>query len=404
MTTAAPHAATRLLTILLAALVVSATLAVAPAQAAARTRTTPELEAEAIVLALHHEARKDPSRFGYALPAVAPVTGWTDIRDVARSWSDRQAAELRMFHNPDFSKQLCCWSTVGENVAFITMSNLDDATVDAASRRIFQAWMDSPGHRDNILSGTYDQMGLGISITPSGSGYAMYLTANFRKVTGTAPGTSYGAPAAAPAPYDTAACPEGSFPRVVFGDTASGTHAGAIDCMTWWGVITTTDAVDGIFGQSDLANRGFMAAVIDRLASAAGEPLPAATRDHFDDDDGHRYEAAINRVVSAGIAGGFTDGTFRPNANLSRAQMATFLANTYRDWFELGDPALSDHFGDDDGNVHEERINLVAQVGIARGTAAGQFSPGSNLSRGQLASFAARTADILVGAGVPLPS
>lgn len=400
--------ATRVVTLIVVIATALATLAVTPADAAARARTGPELVAESLVLDLHAQARANPEQFGYAVSPAPALTPWTDIREVARTWADRQAADQRMSHNPAFADQLCCWTTVGENVAYITLSALDDASVQSASRTIFQAWMDSTGHRNNILSTSYDQLGLGISIRSTSTGYAMYLTTNFRKVSGTAPGTSYGpaasgsTPSTAPAPsaYDSPACPEGEYDRGLFDDTLSGTHAGAIDCMTWWGVVVPTDAVGDVFGQHEVATRGFMAAVIARLAAEGGKPLPAAGSDHFDDDDGHRYEDAVNRVVEAGIAGGFTDGTFRPNASLTRAQMATFLAHTYRDWLALGAPKVADHFDDDKGSVHEKNINLVAEVDIAKGTGTRQFSPGRSLSRGQLASFAARTADHLVAAGV----
>ncbi|MBW3620536.1 MAG: S-layer homology domain-containing protein [Actinobacteria bacterium] len=407
MTTATRSPMTRIATLFVAVAAVLSMTGVA-AEAAPRARTAPELRAEDIVLTLHGQARANPEQFGYAVAPVAPVAPWTDIREVARAWADRQASDQRMAHNPNFSTQLCCWTSVGENVAYITLRSLDDASVEQASRNIFQAWMDSTGHRNNILSGTFDQIGLGVSIRATATGYTMYLTTNFRKVTGTPPGSRYGtsgsgattATAPAPSPYDSPACPEGEYDRGLFTDTVSGTHAGPIDCMAWWGIITRTDASGDVFGQHDVATRGFMAAVIARLAAEAGKPLPTPTRDHFDDDDGKPYEHAINRVAEAGIVGGFADGTFRPGASLSRAHMATFLANTYRDWLRLGSPDLADHFDDDRGSLHEDNINLVAQVDIAKGTGTRRFSPGVKLSRGQLASFAARTADHLVAAGV----
>lgn len=394
--------------LLVAVIVTLSTLVAAPAHASPRARTGPEKLAEDVVLRLHSEARAHPDRFGYAVAPVGPATPYTDIRAVARGWSDRQAAALKMSHNPDFSAQLCCWRTVGENVAYITVRSLDDAAVEAASRRIFQAWMDSDGHRKNILNGAYDQFGLGVSITPSSHGYSMYLTTNFRATTGTPHGSAY-APSSSdstrqsapePTAYDTAACPEGDYERGQFTDSITGVHAGAIDCMLWWGIVTAGDAAGDTFRQGDVATRGFMAAVVDRLATAAGEPLPEATRDHFRDDDGHRYEGAVNRVVEAGIAGGFPDGSFRPDASLTRAQMATFLAKVYRDWLAFEAPRVSDMFDDDATSLHEANIDLVATVDIAHGTGTRQFSPNRSLTRGQLASFAARTADHLARAGV----
>jgi hypothetical protein len=40
-------------------------------------------------------------------------------------------------------------------------------------------------------------------------------------------------------------------------------------------------------------------------------------------DNGHA--AGIGAVAAAGIASGFSDGTYRPNASVTRGQMATFL-------------------------------------------------------------------------------
>ncbi len=399
----------RVPTLLVAIVVLLSTLVAAPALAATRARTGPEQLAEDVLLGLHGQARSNPGAFGYAAtPKAGAITGWTDIREVSRAWADQQAAAAKMSHNPRFSDQLCCWQLVGENVAYTTLRSLDDAAVDAAARRIFQAWMDSTGHRNNILNPAYDQMGLGVSIASASGAYVMWLTANFRDTTGTPPGTAYGVSSSGttaqaapePTPYDTPACPDGAYDRGLYQDSLTGTHAGAIDCMTWWGIVRTSDAPGDVYGQGDLATRAFMAAIVARTAAAGGRPLPATTIDAFRDDEGDPYEDAINRVVAAGLAGGFPDGSFRPDASLTRAQMATFLAVLYTDW--LGFPAVDagDQFDDDDGSIHEANIDLVAAAGIALGTGTRRFSPSSHLTRGQLASFAARTADHLAMTGV----
>lgn len=185
----------------LVSLLAVATILVAmpSAASAARARTDGELLAESIVATLHNEARANPAAFGY--PAEAPraaLTAYTDIREVARGWSDQQAAARDMSHNPSYSSQLCCWNRVAENVAFITVNSLDAAAIEAASRDIFQSWMDSSGHRRNIL-GDFDQFGLGVSITPYTfsscsrcTAWALYLTGNFRRHNGApVPGTPY---------------------------------------------------------------------------------------------------------------------------------------------------------------------------------------------------------------------
>jgi uncharacterized protein YkwD len=61
------------------------------------------------------------------------------------------------------------WS-VGENIAYGSGSR-------STPRSIGRAWMNSPGHRANILSESFRQVGIGIaSGTPVGSGGATYTT------------------------------------------------------------------------------------------------------------------------------------------------------------------------------------------------------------------------------------
>jgi hypothetical protein len=45
----------------------------------------------------------------------------------------------------------------------------------------------------------------------------------------------------------------------------------------------------------------------------------------FSDVLGNGHAAGIASVAAAGIASGFSDGTYRPNVAVTRGQMATFL-------------------------------------------------------------------------------
>lgn len=104
----------------------------------------------------------------------------------------------------------------------------------------------------------------------------------------------------------------------------------------------------------------------------------------FSDTEGHTHEANIDKVAAAGIASGFSDGTFRPDAPVTRAQMATFIA---KGW-QL--PAASSPFTDTQGDVHEPGIGAVAGAGITSGCTASTYCPTANITRGQMAVFLAR--------------
>jgi uncharacterized protein YkwD len=60
------------------------------------------------------------------------------------------------------------WSAWGENIAWGSGSL-------ATPAQIVQGWMNSPGHRANILNGNFRQSGIGVSVgTPTGAGGATY--------------------------------------------------------------------------------------------------------------------------------------------------------------------------------------------------------------------------------------
>jgi hypothetical protein len=141
-----------------------------------------------------------------------------------------------------------------------------------------------------------------------------------------------------------------------------------------------------------------MASFIARLIDATTKDLPAASSDHFADDDGNAHEDNINRLAEAGIVSGRADGTYGPTAPVTRAQMATFLVQAY----EYVGPALTasqDYFSDDNGNTHEDNINKAAEAGFAGGRADGTYGPNDIVVRDQMASFLARVLDLLVEGG-----
>ena len=127
----------------------------------------------------------------------------------------------------------------------------------------------------------------------------------------------------------------------------------------------------------------------------------------FEDTAGSVHAATIDCVVWWGLAHGVSAKRYAPAASVTRAQMASFLANLV----EAGAGSLPsdppDAFGDDDGNVHEHAINQLADAGLVNGTGhtgpdgRPTYAPDAPVTRGQMASFLARALGQLEGTALP---
>jgi uncharacterized protein YkwD len=90
---------------------------------------------------------------------MRPLKVTLSLMQSARSWSGRQASERRMYHSN--------WPGMGENVAYGQKDPAD----------VMRAWMNSPGHRANILNAKYTEIGVGVVIASNGQAF---FTQQFR--------------------------------------------------------------------------------------------------------------------------------------------------------------------------------------------------------------------------------
>lgn len=138
---------------------------------------------------------------------------------------------------------------------------------------------------------------------------------------------------------------------------------------------------DGTFEPAANLTRGQMASM---LARASGLDLGGST-DFPDVPAGYAHEGAIAALRGSGIVEGFTDGTFRPGAHVTRQQAAGMVAR----WLDLPD-GPSDAFPDIAGSPHARAIGALAEIGVALGDEHGRFQPAANVRRDQAASFVYR--------------
>jgi hypothetical protein len=139
---------------------------------------------------------------------------------------------------------------------------------------------------------------------------------------------------------------------------------------------------DGTFRPNRDVTRGQMASLLYR---ALDFPDGTAT---FSDTAGTTHVAAIGALAQAEVIQGFSDGTFRPDRPIRRDQMASMLSKA----FDL--PAGSaGTFSDITGNTHAPGINAIARAGITTGYPDGTFRPRLSTPRAQTATFLARALD-----------
>jgi hypothetical protein len=132
-----------------------------------------------------------------------------------------------------------------------------------------------------------------------------------------------------------------------------------------------------LFCTDSTLTRGQMAAFLARALE-----LPATSTDYFDDDDGTLFEGEINRLAAAGITSGCATRAFCPDAPVLRDQMASFLVRAFK--LPL---TVTDFFDDDEGNLHENQINALANSGITGGCGPDRYCPSNPVTRGQMAAF-----------------
>jgi extracellular elastinolytic metalloproteinase len=113
--------------------------------------------------------------------------------------------------------------------------------------------------------------------------------------------------------------------------------------------------------------------------------------------------ANVDCAYHEGVAQGRTENGqnfYRPAWPTRRDQMASFVARTMEAAGYDLPPPTDQGFNDIDGNVHADRINQLAAVGVVQGTTPDTYNPQADIRRDQMAAFVARAAREVTGEAV----
>uniref|UniRef100_UPI002552407B InlB B-repeat-containing protein n=1 Tax=Lysinibacillus sp. fls2-241-R2A-57 TaxID=3040292 RepID=UPI002552407B len=143
---------------------------------------------------------------------------------------------------------------------------------------------------------------------------------------------------------------------------------------------------DGTFRPNDMTQRQHVVLMIDR----ALQPTPIREAVSFSDvPKSHPYYEQITRLQRAGIVDGSNE-TFRPNAYITRAQMAKMMVLA----FGLTPTGNSTFKDVDPSHWASGYIAALADHNIALGDEDGNFRPNENLTRAQFTTFMYRALNL----------
>ena len=304
--------------------------------------------------------------------------------------------------------------TFGENIAYAT---------DATPSLIYNMWYNSPGHYSNMVNADFTKVGMACF---QGRGNITYWVQCFGAGGASDTAASY---------YDGSASFNISLPdRLV---SASYTSAAAltpgVDSMR--ALPTVHVAFNGKVGDSTVAGTvtyahdvfswssldSSIASISDRMGTLycigikpgttsirAEHPTSSrlnqsvsvrVTQDgaFVDVDASTPHRAAVLYLSSTGVTAGYPDGSFKPYANVARADMAAFLRRyavalgvSDAGTWQPGDGDRARFSDVDEGTAHAEDILWLAHAGISTGFDDGGFHPYASIARCDMAAFLRR--------------
>ena len=172
-----------------------------------------------------------------------------------------------------------------------------------------------------------------------------------------------------------------------FVDDEGSVHEDAINCAAHLRLVNGTSLTT--FSPDRELDRGQSATLLVQFVERAGDATLGIGEHVFSDTAGNIHDPNIQKAYYSYILSGFPDGTYRPEALVTREQFASVVVQAVEE--VLLDMTLPnddiDRFDDDDGSVHELNIEKAADNGVVSGTGPRLFGPRTDVTRGQAASI-----------------
>ncbi len=153
------------------------------------------------------------------------------------------------------------------------------------------------------------------------------------------------------------------------------------------GEVNGNNGIDGINGNTiavKVKNTGKFAVFgVDQPAQSPVPKPPASFRDLA----GHWAEAAIRQAVQAGIVSGYPDGTFKPDRTVTRSEFAVMLMGALKP--QTGKAALTFTDKEQIGAWALDAVAQAVEAGMIAGYEDGSFRPDAEITRAEMAMMLA---------------
>jgi mannan endo-1,4-beta-mannosidase len=135
------------------------------------------------------------------------------------------------------------------------------------------------------------------------------------------------------------------------------------------------------------------ASVFAADSGSSQSTLPSAA---LSDISGHWAQSSVEKWVANGVLGGYPNGMFYPNQNISRAEFVTILNRVFA-FYAKSDEAFSDVSA---SSWYADQLSLARQAGIYQGFPGNKAEADTNITREDAITMLARLFELQAGSSV----
>lgn len=113
--------------------------------------------------------------------------------------------------------------------------------------------------------------------------------------------------------------------------------------------------------------------------------VAAAPKPKFSDIEGHWAQDVVEKMAAKGVINGYEDGTFRPDATISREETVAMVARRFPAFVNKPSLDLKTGYVDIDGRWSSDYLHAVLRAGLLNGYSDFMFRPSAPITRADAA-------------------